>query len=226
MLALPYDEYTEEDLAHRVVYVEASRGCPFRCAFCLSALDRTAWAFDLPRFLAALERLYRRGARRFKFVDRTFNLKVDAAAQILQFFLDRLAADGAGLFVHFELIPDHLPARLRELVARFPAGVLQFEVGVQTFDPQVQARIQRTQDDARTEANLRWLVQHSRAHVHADLIFGLPGETLAGFARGFDRLLALGPQEIQLGVLKRLRGTPLAGSAKSKCSKIGVGCLG
>ncbi|MFO1193860.1 MAG: DUF4080 domain-containing protein [Rhodoferax sp.] len=212
-LALPYDEYTEEDLAHRVVYVEASRGCPFRCAFCLSALDRTAWAFDLPRFLAALERLYRRGARRFKFVDRTFNLKVDAAAQILQFFLDRLAADGAGLFVHFELIPDHLPARLRELVARFPAGVLQFEVGVQTFDPQVQARIQRTQDDARTEANLRWLVQHSRAHVHADLIFGLPGETLAGFARGFDRLLALGPQEIQLGVLKRLRGTPLAGSA-------------
>ena len=78
------------------------------------------------------------------------------------------------------------------------------------FDAGVQARIQRVQDNTRTEANLRWLVQHTQAHVHADLIFGLPGESLAGFARGFDRLLALGPHEIQLGVLKRLRGTPLA----------------
>lgn len=215
-LALPYAEYTDADLAHRVVYVEASRGCPFKCAFCLSALDKTAWAFDLPRFLEALGALYRRGARNFKFVDRTFNLKTGAALQILQFFLDRLSgpdaatAAGPGLLVHFELIPDHLPERLKQAIARFPAGVLQFEVGVQTFDTTVQARIQRVQDNTRTEANLRWLVQHTQAHVHADLIFGLPGESLAGFACGFDRLLALGPHEIQLGVLKRLRGTPLA----------------
>ena len=218
-LALPYAEYTDADLAHRVVYVEASRGCPFKCAFCLSALDKTAWAFDLPRFLAALDTLYRRGARNFKFVDRTFNLKTDAALRILQFFLDRLSgpdaatAAGPGLLAHFELIPDHLPERLKQAIARFPAGVLQFEVGVQTFDTAVQARIHRVQDNPRTEANLRWLVQHTQAHVHADLIFGLPGESLAGFARGFDRLLALGPHEIQLGVLKRLRGTPLAVSA-------------
>jgi len=213
-LALPYAEYTDADLAHRVVYVEASRGCPFKCAFCLSALDRTAWAFDLPRFLAALDGLYRRGARNFKFVDRTFNLKTAAAMQILQFFLDRLPAPGAigagaGLSVHFELIPDHLPERLKVAIARFPAGVLQFEVGIQTFDPEVQRRIHRVQDNDRTEANLRWLRAHSEAHVHADLIFGLPGESLAGFARGFDRLRALRPHEIQLGVLKRLRGTPL-----------------
>ena len=216
-LALPYAEYTDADLAHRVVYVEASRGCPFKCAFCLSALDKTAWAFDLPRFLEALQTLYLRGARNFKFVDRTFNLKTGAALQILQFFLDRLSGPdaatatvaGSGLLVHFELIPDHLPERLKQAIARFPAGVLQFEVGVQTFDTTVQARIQRVQDNARTEANLRWLVQQTQAHVHADLIFGLPGESLAGFARGFDRLLALGPHEIQLGVLKRLRGTPL-----------------
>ena len=214
-LALPYAEYTDTDLAHRVVYVEASRGCPFKCAFCLSALDKTAWAFDLPRFLAALDLLYQRGARNFKFVDRTFNLKTSVALQILQFFLDRLPAPGAamagpGLLVHFELIPDHLPDSLKQAIARFPAGVLQFEVGVQTFDAGVQARIQRVQDNTRTEANLRWLVEHTQAHVHADLIFGLPGESLAGFARGFDRLRALGPHEIQLGVLKRLRGTPLA----------------
>ncbi len=211
-IALPYAQYTDADLAHRVVYVEASRGCPFKCAFCLSSLDKTAWAFDLPRFLAALVGLYQRGARNFKFVDRTFNLKIDASVRILQFFLDRVsapgaAADGAGLFVHFEVIPDHLPERLKQMIACFPAGVLQFEVGIQTFNTTVQSRISRVQDNDRTAANVQWLVQESRAHVHADLIFGLPGESMASFACGFDRLLALGPHEIQLGVLKRLRGT-------------------
>ena len=206
-IELPYAEYGGADLAHRLLYVEASRGCPFKCEFCLSALDKTAWPFDRARFLAALDDLYRRGARHFKFVDRTFNLKVDNSLAILQFFLDRLTPD---LFLHFEVIPDHLPEPLKAMIARFPAGVLQFEIGVQTFDPAVQQRIARRQDNEKTCANLDWLVKHSPAHLHADLIFGLPGETLAGFAQGFDRLHALGPHEIQLGLLKRLRGTPIA----------------
>ncbi len=209
-LTLPYQEYSDDDLAHRVLYVEASRGCPFKCAFCLSSLDKTAWAFDPDRLLAELETLFKRGARTFKFVDRTFNLKIDASVRILQFFLERLPQAGpGGLFVHFEVIPDHLPERLRQMIALFPAGVLQFEVGIQSFNPVVQQTISRRQDNDRTEANLRWLVAHSQAHLHADLIFGLPGEDLHSFAQGFDRLFALGPHEIQLGVLKRLRGTPI-----------------
>ncbi len=206
-IALPYAEYSDEDLAHRLLYVEASRGCPFKCEFCLSSLDKTAWAFDLEAFLAEMDTLHRRGARHFKFVDRTFNLKVEASVRILQFFLDRMSSD---LFVHFEVIPDHLPERLKAMIARFPPGVLQFEVGIQSFNVDVQQRISRRQDNAQTEANLRWLVQQSPAHLHADLIFGLPGETLESFAAGFDRLHALGPHEIQLGLLKRLRGTPIA----------------
>ena len=87
---LPYAEFSDDDLAHRLLYVEASRGCPFKCEFCLSALDKTAWAFDEDAFLAELATLYARGARNFKFVDRTFNLKIDASIRILQFFLDRL----------------------------------------------------------------------------------------------------------------------------------------
>ncbi len=215
-LALPYAEYSEADLAHRVLYVEASRGCPFKCEFCLSALDKTAWAFALEPFLAQLDQLYQRGARRFKFVDRTFNLKAEASARILQFFLDRLPAEplacalAPDLFVHFELIPDQLPERLKTLIAQFPPGVLQFEIGIQSFNPEVQQRISRRQDHAKTLANLGWLVTHSQAHLHTDLIFGLPGETLASFAEGFDTLYALRPHEIQLGLLKRLRGTPIA----------------
>lgn len=208
---LPYAEFSDADLAHRLLYVEASRGCPFKCEFCLSALDKTAWAFDEDRFLAEIATLYQRGARNFKFVDRTFNLKIDASVRILQFFLDRLVeAQGAPLFLHFEVVPDHLPDRLKASIAQFPPGVLQFEVGIQSFNVDVQQRIARRQDNIKTEANLRWLLDHSQAHLHTDLIFGLPGETWASFAQGFDALYAIGPHEIQLGVLKRLRGTPLA----------------
>jgi radical SAM superfamily enzyme YgiQ (UPF0313 family) len=223
-LALPYSEYTAQDLAKRLLYVEASRGCPFKCEFCLSSLDKTAWAFELDGFMAEMDALYQRGARNFKFVDRTFNLKVDVSVRILQFFLDRMkdaagtgAGDAAGdagvapeLFVHFEVVPDSLHDRLKALIAQFPAGSLQFEVGIQSFNPEVQQRISRRQDNDKTADNLRWLVNESQAHVHADLIFGLPGETLESFADGFDRLHALGPHEIQFGILKRLRGTPIA----------------
>jgi radical SAM superfamily enzyme YgiQ (UPF0313 family) len=223
-LALPYREYTDQDLAKRLLYVEASRGCPFKCEFCLSSLDKTAWAFELDGFMAEMDALYKRGARNFKFVDRTFNLKVDVSVRILQFFLDRMngvagtgAEDAAGdagaapeLFVHFEVVPDSLHERLKVLIAQFPPGSLQFEVGIQSFNPEVQQRISRRQDNDKTADNLRWLVNESQAHVHADLIFGLPGETLESFADGFDRLHALGPHEIQFGILKRLRGTPIA----------------
>ena len=209
-IELPYQNFSDDDLAHRVLYVEASRGCPFKCEFCLSSLDKTAWAFDLQPFLNELDILYKRGARNFKFVDRTFNLKIESSVQILQFFLDRIDSDGSdNLLVHFEVIPDHLPDRLKTIISQFPIGVLQFEVGIQSFNEEVQKLISRRQDNVQTEANLRWLIQQSNAHLHTDLIFGLPGETIDSFADGFDRLWAIGPQEIQLGILKRLLGTPI-----------------
>jgi hypothetical protein len=113
------------------------------------------------------------------------------------------------LFIHFEMIPDRLPEALREVIAQFPPGALQFEVGVQTFNEAVSRNISRRQDYARLEQNFQFLRRQTGVHVHADLIVGLPGETLESFAAGFDRLVALGPQEIQVGILKRLRGTPI-----------------
>jgi radical SAM superfamily enzyme YgiQ (UPF0313 family) len=209
-IQLPYDEYTDEDIARRTLYVEASRGCPFKCEFCLSALDKTAWPFDLDLFLAAMDKLYQRGARQFKFVDRTFNLNIKASQRILQFFLDKIAASpNDPVYAHFELVPDHLPEALKATIAKFPAGALQFEIGIQTFNPDVQALVSRKQDNDKAADNLRWLVTASHAHMHVDLIAGLPGEDLASFAQGFDRLAALEPHEIQFGILKRLRGTPI-----------------
>lgn len=206
-VALPYEEYTEDDIAHRLIYVEASRGCPFTCEFCLSSLDVPVRQFPIQSFLEAMDRLLARGVRHFKFVDRTFNLNLRVSRAILDFFAARLRPD---LFLHFEMVPDRLPPALRESITRFPAGSLQFEVGIQTFNPAVAVRIGRRQDYVALVDNLRFLRGRTGVHLHADLIFGLPGEDLASFAGGFDQLVALRPQEIQVGILKRLRGTPIA----------------
>ena len=205
-LALPYDFYTDADLAHRVAYVEASRGCPFTCEFCLSSLDVPVRQVPLDKFLAAMQTLLDRGLKQFKFVDRTFNLNIATSKALLEFFLER---HQPGMFYHFEMIPDRLPPELRAVIARFPPGSLQFEVGVQTFNPEVGALISRRQNYERMADNFNYLRRETSVHLHADLIVGLPGETLESFAAGFDQLITLGPQEIQVGILKRLRGTPI-----------------
>lgn len=207
LITLPYDLYTDLDLKHRVIYVEASRGCPFSCEFCLSSLDVPVRNVPTETFLKSMQDLFDRGCRQFKFVDRTFNLNLNIASSILKFFLERYEP---GLFVHFEMVPDRLPEGLRTLIKQFPPGALQFEVGIQSFNPEVEVLISRRQNHEKLENNLRWLRQETGVHVHADLIVGLPGEDVASFGRGFDKLIDLGPQEIQVGILKRLRGAPIA----------------
>jgi radical SAM superfamily enzyme YgiQ (UPF0313 family) len=205
-LALPYELYTDADIASRVIYVEASRGCPFTCEFCLSSLDIPVRQAPLPELLSHLDRLLRRGVKHFKFVDRTFNLNLQVSKTLLEFLFARYEP---GRFFHFEMIPDRLPDGLRNIIAQFPLGALQFEVGVQSFNDEVCRLISRRQDVGRLEDNFRYLRQHTGVHIHADLIVGLPGESVESFAAGFDRLIALEPQEIQVGILKRLRGTPI-----------------
>ncbi len=205
-LALPYEYYTDEDLTHRLLYVEASRGCPFKCEFCLSSLDKTSVPFEITVFLEQMDILYQRGARNFKFIDRTFNLNINTTMHIMQFFLDRMTDD---LYLHFEVVPDHLPRKLKELLAQFPEGSLQFEIGIQTFNTEVQKNISRKQNNAKSKDNLIWLKDNTHAHIHADLIFGLPGETFDTFKDSFNQLYHCRPHEIQMGILKRLKGSPI-----------------
>lgn len=205
-IEMPYQYYSDEDLQNRLLYVEASRGCPFKCEFCLSSLDTRSNPYELTRFLDEMQILFERGARNFKFIDRTFNLDIKTSMQILQFFLDRMDEQ---VFLHFEVVPDHLPRKLKELLSQFPEGSIQFEVGIQTFDQTVQSNISRKQNNPKSKQNLLWLRDHTHAHIHADLIFGLPGESFAGFKESFNELYACRPHEIQLGILKRLKGSPI-----------------
>jgi hypothetical protein len=245
-LTSPYVYYTDEDLNRKLVYVEASRGCPFRCEFCLSSIGGEVRNFPLDPFLADMDRLIERGARTFKFLDRTFNLDIGRAKRIMEFFLGKIeqassgsqvsngnqsngtqvsngsfagsSAEGRQLCVHFEMVPSRFPADLRETLRRFPQGpkgttgtrgCLRLELGIQTLNPETAALIGRPSNADEDLEVLDFLRRETGAIVHADLIAGLPGEDLASFGRGFDRLWQVQPVEIQLGILKCLPGTPI-----------------
>ncbi len=208
----PYDLYTDDDIQNRVIYVEASRGCPYKCEYCLSSLDKSVRNFEIDHFLLKMKKLLDRGARTFKFVDRTFNLSPTTSTRILRFFLEHIEL---GLFLHFELVPDRLPVEIRELIKLFPEGSLQFEVGIQTLNPQVAQNVSRKNDLVKVAENFTYLKTNTHVHTHADLIVGLPGESLESFGEGFDRLALMGPDEIQVGILKRLKGTPIARHEKT-----------
>ena len=202
-LCLPYQYYTDEDIQNRYIYVEISRGCPFLCEFCLSSLDEKVRTFDIDAVIEEFETLWQRGARNFKFVDRTFNINIRVANKILDFFL----AKEPPYFAHFEVIPDHFPQALRQKIKRFPHGALQLEIGIQTLNTDIAANISREIKRDKIEENISFLENETDAHIHLDLIVGLPGESLESFGANLDALVAMSRCEIQIGILKKLSGT-------------------
>lgn len=202
-IELPYKYYSDDDIKNRYIYVEISRGCPFECEFCLSSMDEKVRAFNLDEVLQEFEKLWQRGARNFKFVDRTFNINIKTANKILDFFL----AKDEPYFAHFEVIPDHFPASLKEKIALFPHGALQLEIGIQTLNLEVANNISRQLKLDKIKENIAFLENETHAHIHLDLIVGLPGESLESFGANLDELVSLSSCEIQLGILKKLSGT-------------------
>ncbi|WP_304545111.1 B12-binding domain-containing radical SAM protein [Sulfurimonas microaerophilic] len=202
-IELPYKYYSDEDIQNRYIYVEISRGCPFECEFCLSSMDEKVRAFDLEKVLEEFETLWQRGARAFKFVDRTFNLNMKAANMVLDFFLEKEPP----YFAHFEVIPDHFPASLREKIKSFPHGALQLEIGIQTLNTEIANNISRQLKLDKIKENISFLENETSAHIHLDLIVGLPGESLESFGENLDAVKAMSSCEIQIGILKKLSGT-------------------
>lgn len=205
-IKMPYYLYSDEDIQNRLIYVEATRGCPFTCEFCISSLAKGVREFDLDLFLDEMDNLLKRGLKQFKFVDRTFNLKLSAIKKILTFFKERWQD---GMHLHFEIFPDKLNAEMLEEIKNFPPGGLHLEAGVQSFfEPSLKA-ISRRQDEAKTLQNLKYIIEETGAEIHADLVAGLPHSTWQTFEEDFNKLYAIHPHELQIGILKKLRGAPI-----------------
>ncbi|MDY0364690.1 MAG: DUF4080 domain-containing protein [Arcobacteraceae bacterium] len=204
-IKLPYEYYTDFDIQNRHIYIESSRGCPFECEFCLSSIDLKMRYLPLEVVLDELEKLWQRGARNFKFIDRTFNVKISYAKAILEYFL----AKNEEYFLHFEVIPDNFPDELRVLLTRFAPQSLQLEVGIQTLNLEIAKNIKRNLRLAKIKENINFLETQTKAHLHVDLIVGLPAETLQSFAANLDELYSITKSEIQIGILKKLSGTTL-----------------
>ena len=204
-IVLPYKFYSDFDIANRYIYVEASRGCPFSCEFCLSSIDKEVRNFEIEELLVEFQTLWDRGARNFKFIDRTFNLDIKLANKLLDFFLSK----DEPFTTHFEVIPDHFPAELKMRIQQFPPTSLQLEIGIQTLKKDIAKNIRRNLNIPKIKENLAFLEKETNAHIHLDLIIGLPGESCESFGENLDYLCSLSNSEIQVGVLKKLSGTTL-----------------
>ena len=205
--------YIEEDysqLKNRIVYFETSRGCPYLCSFCLSALDKTVRYFDDDIIRNQIKGLVEADVKKFKFVDRTFNLKPSRMQALMEWLSQFKSCE-----FHFEVVGDILTPSILEFLQTVPPGMFQFEIGIQTTDENVQESIQRKQNNQKLFDTIKQLVAQDRIHFHCDLIFGLPGENLEKILNSFRQVLSLRPHELQLGFLKFLPGAPIKDSISS-----------
>ena len=215
LATLPFP-YLKQDLAalaeaRQVIYYESSRGCPYACSFCASALAELRER-PLNLVLQELPLLAQAGSQ-IKFVDRTFNADPARAAAITQKVLDLYRP---GLSWHFEISPYNIPRELLQLWGQAPPGYIRLEAGVQSLHPAVLAAIRRGGDWRNAYQTLKTLIQRDNMHIHVDLIAGLPEETPATFAAAFAKLHGLAPHYLQLGFLKVLPGSPLCREAKQR----------
>lgn len=199
-------------MQNRPVYYETSRGCPGRCAFCLSGQSQTVRFMPLPKVRQELEALFAAGVSQIKLVDRTFNCHPERAAAILDMVLELDSQYGrhGATNLHMEVRGDLLSEAFLSRLGKAPPGLFQLEIGVQSTNPPTRAAIHRQDDLSRLAANVRRIREMGNTHLHLDLIAGLPYEDMAAFERSFNELWSYEPHMLQLGFLKLLKGSELA----------------
>ena len=203
----PYrDDDFALELRNRYVYYESSRGCPFRCSYCLSSVQSGVRHKELALVEEELARILPFAPRIIKFVDRTFNDNPERALAIWRY----LAAQPQPTKYHFEIAPDRFIEEMFVFLAALPPGRFQFEIGIQSTNPETLAAINRRMDAAAAMENVRRLAGMGTVHLHVDLILGLPRETRESFRRSLNHVFALGAHHIQMGLLKVLPTTPLS----------------
>lgn len=219
MDSLPFAYENFDRLCNKIVYYESSRGCPFRCSYCLSSLDKKVRFRSLPLVKQELQRFLDAGIPQVKFVDRTFNCNPGRSAELMRWILEH---DNGITNFHFEVAADLITEEELELMSRMRPGLIQLEIGVQSTNSETIELIQRTTNLKRLADIVGRIKSFGNIHQHLDLIAGLPGENLESFRKSFDDVFSMEPEQLQLGFLKVLKGTKMEKDA----SEYHISCHG
>lgn len=190
----------------KVIYYESARGCPFKCGYCLSSIEKSIRPLELGRVKADLSYFLFKRVMQVKFIDRTFNYDENRAYEIFKYLIEN---DNGKTNFHFEICADLLTDRLFTLLSKARKGLFQFEIGIQSTNPETLAAVNRKENVYPVLYNVEKLIALGNIHIHVDLIAGLPYETYELFERSFDKVYNLGADAFQMGFLKVLKGTPL-----------------
>ncbi len=208
---LPFLYHNLEPFTNRIIYYETGRGCPYRCSYCLSSIDKTVRLRSFSVVREELQFFLDHQVTQVKFVDRTFNCNRKHAMDIWQYLIEH---DNGVTNFHFEIEADILSEEELALLAKARPGLFQMEIGVQTANPETLHEIRRTARLDRIEHAVAQLKRAGNIHVHLDLIAGLPFEDYESFGHSFDTVYAMEPEQLQLGFLKVLWGSYMQEKAK------------
>ena len=206
----PYNDEYFNNLNGRITYIETSRGCPYRCAFCLSGRCSKLRFFDIEQVKTDIIKLASSGTQTLKFVDRTFNANADRANKIIKFILDNRGVNfPENVCFHFEIAGDILKESTLQLLKSAPVGLFQLEIGMQSFNEDTLKAINRKTDTSKLKENIKQLVDFNNMHIHIDLIAGLTGEDFESFRESFNTGYNLKAHMLQMGFLKLLHGSDM-----------------
>lgn len=203
-LSFPYKHLDFPE--NQLIYYETSRGCPYRCSYCLSSIEKGVRALPLYRVKEDIDFLLKKAPKTVKFVDRTFNWSSERTKEIMNYIISK---DNYVTTWHMELSPHLIDASVFEAVNRGRRNLFQFEVGIQSTNSKTLKAIDRNDDIEKALKNTKELIDLERAHIHVDLIAGLPYEDFLTFKNSFNQVYNLGADHLQLGFLKLLKGTKI-----------------